>query len=1494
MHYRNRCAKINVVLLIILLVVVAALGVSLMAARQIRRSILTERSLTTGLTAFENKEWAAAVKSFREYLYRTPGDLEVLKKYAEACLLVRPLHSDTVAGAISAYRSILQIDPRDAAAYGKLSMLYTGIGNFEELAAVSRVQLVHDPNDREAQLRLAEALIRLNKTAEARQTLQTLIQKLKALPGKHVEYVRACVQMSSLAAGDDSPQVQETAAGATSSRQGTVTGSANAGPSKTRLDWLNEAVQYAPDSAEAVACRARFYYQQAATTPDTNKQDKAAFLKLARQDLEAADAAGTEDPRIRYLLGVQWLALGEQDRAALELQAADKLPRETLERYFFDISDWTVAKFPLALELARRKGTPGQAASLADETLKSLTEDRHRAQVLPSAIPLYVTGGRVPEARSSLNEYLKILKDLKGAVDPARLAWLTALVEMAEGKPYAAIDTVQPAVSKESSQPDLLRLLAEAYDQTGQAGQAVNVLLQYLRHDPNNPQMRAQLAKQYARLGDWGKASAAAQMAESLGSTDTAIRLLRVWADVNLTVGQLGRVNTERLQALDNELQKLRQANPDQVGIRILQAIIASHLGRSDEVEKQLKLAVEECKEPLRAELQLARYYLGARRTKEAISVCEAACKRHPEVAEPWLLLSDLHVANADYDSARGCLNQGRKTISEPRANRSLSIKLALLELVYGDRAKGTGLLSDLAAQDEKEIYARVLLLGIREVQENPAEVTRLIGELRRAEGESGIWWRLRQASLWLSSNTWSSKQQDITNMLQYCIDADPSLSEPVLLLAGMYTRLGDVKRVEDMYQQGLLRNPSATDIADRLLTLLIRQGRFEDAEKILRQIRIAPGRASDWRVEIARASGDFSRAIDELKLRTSNEPRDASTRIELARLVYQQTKDAEQALRYIKEAEAIDPNSRTLTAVKASILRADGKAAEARQVLDTYVATHNDFAAYWMRAVYLAEQGDLEHAEADYRKLTTFTQNGDAGCELLSNFYAGTRRFDQGVAALEEGVRTYPQNLRLQRRLMQLLLQRAGARDRERAMEILAALEKQLPPDAELMTVRARRFLEENTPETRRSAREVLERAVQLDPTAVSAHLMLIEIMMRQGEYRSAGDYAVRASNANPGNQALRLARGRTELALGYPPMAVKLAREVLSADPNNTDALALLGNGALSSGERNLLDEVLKRTDAALGRDPTSERLLVLWSQVSAALGQSTAAISRLRAHCQSKPSTMALLMLADLYRRAGDVDQADKTIAQAEQLDPESQIVIHARLRLMVAQQRLDALAHIADKYISAKDQDLPTVLEAAATLASLTPDACKNEAVRLYEHAATLSPTLLETHLGLASTLYRTKNTERAKKILEELLQQYPNDVRVLNDLAWILQERDHSYASALDLANRGVKLARDDDLILLSLLDTRGTILANLPDRLVDAKADFGRLVEKSPSDTEQKARALLQLGRVCARLKDLPEAKQHLEEALKIDKKINAFTPAERTEITEITSKSEI
>ncbi|MBN2594806.1 MAG: tetratricopeptide repeat protein, partial [Sedimentisphaerales bacterium] len=650
---------------------------------------------------------------------------------------------------------------------------------------------------------------------------------------------------------------------------------------------------------------------------------------------------------------------------------------------------------------------------------------------------------------------------------------------------------------------------------------------------------------------------------------------------------------------------------------------------------------------------------------------------------------------------------------------------------------------------------------------------------------------------------------------------------------------------------------------------------------------------ASASHIRMALQVGNVSRAIDELKLRVSNDDQDASSRILLARLIYQQNKEAiKQALTYLDQAEAITPGSLALTAARVSILKAQGEDEETRRILNDYVADSNTFGAYMLRAAYLADKGEFERAEQDYRKLTTFADQGAVGYELLSNFYANPRNenLDKAIEAVEEGLNVYPENLRLKRRLMKLLFARSNETDREKAIEILAALEEQMPQDSELMKLRAVQMLKQTTPDSIKAAKAKLEEVIKLDPTAIDTHLLLIGIAMQDKEYETAHNYAIRALGSNPDNSSLLLARGRTELALENPRMAAELANLVLQKYPNSTEARDVLVSAALKSEDRSLLEDARKLIESGLGSDPANEQLLISRARVLVALESPQNAIPGLKAYCQTekgRSNVAALMTLADLYRLSGEMEQAKLWIEQAELIDPKNQSVIHARLLLLVAQNRLDEIGNISSAYLSATEQNPSTLVAAASILTSMDSTALKKEGLKLYEQAAILSPAFLSARLGLASTLYQTGDAQGAKQTYQKLLDEYPNNIQALNDLAWILQEHDQHYDAALELVNRGIRTSRNEK-DRLHLLDTRGTILSNMPDRLADARTDFQTLVDASPDDTYQKAKALLKLGRICLKLDDLVQAKQHMKNAFEIDQKINVLTPDERSEITRI------
>jgi tetratricopeptide (TPR) repeat protein len=380
-------------------------------------------------------------------------------------------------------------------------------------------------------------------------------------------------------------------------------------------------------------------------------------------------------------------------------------------------------------------------------------------------------------------------------------------------------------------------------------------------------------------------------------------------------------------------------------------------------------------------------------------------------------------------------------------------------------------------------------------------------------------------------------------------------------------------------------------------------------------------------------------------------------------------------------------------------------------------------------------------------------------------------------------------------------------------------------------------------------------------------------------------------ALGRNPPSGRLLLARATVWSSLGLPQATIELAHVVLQKDPNNADAVNLIAAAALTTKDRALLEKARTMIEPLAGREPPNGQVILSWVRVLASLDLPQTAIPRLETYCRTKEGSRdvaAIVTLADLYRLSGNAEQAKAMIDQAAKTDPNSQIPVHARLLWLISQKRFGDLKGISSAFLSAKEQNPEILVAGASVLASLDSMELKKESLKLFEHVLTLSPTLVEARVGLASTLYQTGDAERSKRIYEDLLKQYPNDKRALNDLAWVLQEHDHNYSAALELANQGLSADPND----AHLLDTRGTILANLPQRLVGAKNDFQKLADLSPADSREKAKAFLQLGRVYGKLKDLTRARQSVEKALETDKKLHIFTPAEQAEIAEIMRKN--
>ncbi|GAG03181.1 unnamed protein product, partial [marine sediment metagenome] len=265
---------------------------------------------------------------------RRPDDVEMLEKYAEALLLVRPLEPRNIGAAIGAYRRLLRLDPEDEFLYEQLAKLYTAIGDLDELGYIAQKRLEYQPDDPKASIWLSQALIAQHKPNKVRQILLALTKKLEEQDEKHQQYVQACALLSGIAARKEADQARMEA-----------------------VKWLDRAVAYDPQSAEALMNRARFYR----IGPVIRGQTRESMLAAARSDLQRASALESKDPQVHLILSIEWLEHGRLDLAAAELDATKDLDEAAVAEYFVDPNNWAAARFLQAAELAMRSETASES-----------------------------------------------------------------------------------------------------------------------------------------------------------------------------------------------------------------------------------------------------------------------------------------------------------------------------------------------------------------------------------------------------------------------------------------------------------------------------------------------------------------------------------------------------------------------------------------------------------------------------------------------------------------------------------------------------------------------------------------------------------------------------------------------------------------------------------------------------------------------------------------------------------------------------------------------------------------------------------------------------------------------------------------------------------------------------------------------------------------------------------------------------------------------------
>lgn len=1447
-------AGVNVKLLVIALVVLIALGAGAFAVHRARKAGMVREARTAGLAAYEAGDWAAARQHLSRYLAVHRDEPDLLRKYAYAHLQARPLVAGNIDQAANSYRLILRDDPGNDEAFERLVLIYQKSGNMAELGHVAERRLAVPglAEDAGARLALARAQAAADQDEEARQTLVKLIEDAEGAAEKPEEYLDACLMLAGLAA-----------------REG-------AGDEARR--WLDMGVESGVETGRALVQRASLLRTLAARQDDGATQ---AQLEQVRADLNAAREHIGDAAELHLLLCQEWTALGDFDRAAEHLAAARAAPWEDMQDVLLDPVDWTVALFERAAVLAAARGDAEAGTQLVNDTLKELEGRPQRLQLLPMATRLYIAAGKTDEARKCLDEYLDALTLKRvGDVGDEQVAVLRAMIAEAEREPHRVIELLEPHSRKATTSPVVLRLLAAAYSASGQPGRVAALATRNPAQFRGEEELARLAARGHLTAGRWAEADAVLAPVAARKPDDLELQLMRATAAYGVAL--TNNAPAEALAPLQAKLEALQEQMPEDLTATIVLSAGLETKGDTEQAEAILRRGLEQNPDSVAASVALARFLARYERFDEAADVLNATREAHPEDATAWQALADFQASRGDLEAAAQTLEAAEASVTGADAKRQIAIRRALFVLEQGKEPEAISRLEAVAQAHPDDADVRGLLLQMPAVAQDAARAERLIADLREIEGEPGLRWRYHQAQHWLGQPDWSARRSEAIELLQYCVEADPSWAAPVLLLGQLYERVGELNKAAALYTNGFAATRAAV-VGERLLELLQRQGRFNEARQVLAELSrlLDPEAMRLRRAGLAAGAGELGEAIRELSLHAAGQAATPDEHILLARLEYEHTGNLEKALAHLEQATAAGAPPLVVAQVRAGLLQEEGDTEGARAVLDEIVAADPTPEAYRARAALAYTTGDLAQAEADFKEYAKGTQDA-AGVAVLGEFYAQSGRLSDAIVCWQAGLEAYPKNATLLRGLAKALLVRGQPEDDAAAREyVQTLLDAGEPRDVDVLRVLALLEARAGGAAARARVLALAKEALEAPPAGAEAYAGLAQLALEQGDAQNSRNLAARGLQIYPREGGLQLAQARADFQLGNKQSAQAAVRQILAEEPDRADAIELAVQMAIGAGDAATLEQFIPKLAQRVQDQPESAQWILLHAAALQAAGRVDEALALLeqKAALPALADNIGILLrLADLHAVKQQPEEAAAALDRAAAAAPGNPNVLRARLALLGQQRKHDEIVQLMEQETAAVDAAPGLLLVASAALSGSPHQAQALEYVETY---AQRFPEDVAGLLALGDMRYQAGDVTGAETAYRRIIEIMPKQASALNNLAWIRASHYQDFEQAAKLSREAVLVQPED----ANFRDTLAFILRHIPGQLPEARREYERCLALAGDLSPLRERTLFELARTSATIGDAAASARYAEQALASAEQANVFSPAERQEL---------
>ncbi|HET7588165.1 MAG TPA: XrtA/PEP-CTERM system TPR-repeat protein PrsT [Gammaproteobacteria bacterium] len=821
-----------------------------------------------------------------------------------------------------------------------------------------------------------------------------------------------------------------------------------------------------------------------------------------------------------------------------------------------------------------------------------------------------------------------------------------------------------------------------------------------------------------------------------------------------------------------------------------------------------LGAALAGCNKSEQAMLAQARQNAASGEYRTALIHMKNLLKDHPQNGQAWLMLGRASLMLGSPADAETELRKAEK-YGVPAGEVAVPLARALLA-----QGKGEELLTDIKPGTVRNTADRAELLVVR-------------GDAYLASDKAGQAEKSYQAALRIAPDTAdatvglakvSMVKGDTAHakeILQRVKEQYPDNPRAWLVTARMAMAANQYASAEDALRQALKGDDGdllPQDVFMARATLAdaeIRQGHLTDALKELKPLNdAAPDQpyANYLRALVAYKMNDYATAESRLQRVLRVAPSSVSAQLLLGAVSYAQGRYG-QAEMHLSNVIGINPSDKKARKLLALTLYKGGQAEQALKVVRPVVGDRYSDAQL---LAMMSKAGDDPESDV----IPTGPQPKNAAESLqFARRYILSGKNESAVALLEKTPGTDQARTDFAReRLLIVALLRQG--ETGKAVEEARALVK-AHPDAAAPQVLLGGAL--SSAGDSKGAREHLERALELDPSDKLANMSLAELALQDDQYQDAEDYyskvldrhpdyvramlgmaraedqqghadkalswVKKARAADPKALAPRLMLVRYYTGQGDAEQALTMAQEAAEVAPQNPVVLNALGIAQLNAGDK---DAGIESFKAAVKGDPDSAEYRTNLARAQITAGQFTIAADNLESVVNRHPDYVPAVSLYALSQlQAGRLYEG---VALAKSLRDSNPAMAYAlEGDLYVLDKRY---GEAVDAYRQALQHKQTRALVAKLlTAASAAKQAGAGDAALTWLQAHPDDGAL---RAALGDYYMTLGHNDKAMQEYAAVIEQYPNNVAVLNNMAW-LYSLDHND-KAVDYATKAHKIA----------------------------------------------------------------------------------------------------